>query len=404
MIKELSAYVLNNLWHRKLRSFLTIVSILIGITAIFALVSFGQGLRTYMDQTFKELGSDKLVLQAKGFGPPGSGTATFSQKDLNFVEGINGIDEVSAMMIENTIVQFTQGEKPRYVYVMGMPTDERSDLIEELFTVQVERGRELRRNDKFKAVVGYNYQFPEKVFKKQVELGDTLTINNVEVEVVGFYGTVGNPEDDRNIYVSWETAEDIFDVKDEYNWVIMRTAPGQVPRDLATKVQDKLMNYRGVKEGEEDFFVETFEDIVATFGNVILVLNVILFLIALISVVVAGVNIMNTMYTAVLERTKEIGIMKAVGAQRGMILFLFVMESGVLGLLGGIFGIFFGYLISRFGASIAVYYGLSFLQPAFPLWLTLGCLLFSFLVGAIAGLMPALRASNLNPVDALRYE
>lgn len=404
MIKELSAYMLNNLWHRKLRSFLTIISILIGIAAIFALVSFGQGLRVYMDHVFKEMGSDKLVLQAKGFGPPGSGTATFSQKDLHFLKGINGIDQVSAMMMENTIVQFTSGEKPKYVYVMGMPTDESRDLIEELFTVKVERGRELRNNDKFKAVVGYNYQFPNKVFTKKIDLGDTLTINNIEVEVIGFYGTVGNPEDDRNIYVSWETAEAIFDVEDEFNWVVMRSSPEQVPRDLAEKVQDKFMNYRGVKEGEEDFFVETFEDIVATFGNVILILNVILFLIALISVVVAGVNIMNTMYTAVLERTKEIGIMKAVGAQRSTILLLFVMESGVLGLIGGIFGVFFGYLISRFGASMAIYYGLSFLQPAFPIWLIAGCLLFSFLVGALAGLMPALRASKLNPVDALRYE
>ncbi len=127
-------------------------------------------------------------------------------------------------------------------------------------------------------------------------------------------------------------------------------------------------------------------------------------MIALISVVVAAVNIMNTMYTSILERTQEIGVMKAIGAKNKFILFVFMTESGILGLIGGLVGIIFGYGIAKFGGYIAALYGLGMIRPAFPLWLTMGCLLFAFLVGAGSGLIPSLQASKLKPVDALRYE
>ena len=127
-------------------------------------------------------------------------------------------------------------------------------------------------------------------------------------------------------------------------------------------------------------------------------------MIALISVIVAAVNIMNTMYTSILERTREIGVMKSIGAKNRFILLVFVAESGILGLIGGTIGIFFGYGISYLGGRIAAIYGLTMLKPAFPLWLVMGCLLFAFIVGAASGLLPSIQASKLKPVDALRYE
>jgi putative ABC transport system permease protein len=134
------------------------------------------------------------------------------------------------------------------------------------------------------------------------------------------------------------------------------------------------------------------------------VLSGILILVALISVAVAFVNTMNTMYTAVLERTREIGIMKAIGARNENILFIFVFESALLGFVGGVAGIMLGYLISSFGGAVAVAAGYSLLQPAFPWYLIVGCLLFAFIVGILSGLLPAMKASKLDPVEALRYE
>jgi putative ABC transport system permease protein len=116
------------------------------------------------------------------------------------------------------------------------------------------------------------------------------------------------------------------------------------------------------------------------------------------------VNITNTMYTAVLERTKEIGIMKAIGARNSYILLIFFVESGVLGLLGGASGVLVGYALAKIGGSILSQVGYSGLQPYFPWWLTTGCLVFSFAIGAGSGFLPALQASKQKPVDALRYE
>jgi putative ABC transport system permease protein len=121
-------------------------------------------------------------------------------------------------------------------------------------------------------------------------------------------------------------------------------------------------------------------------------------------VVVAAVNIMNTMYTAVLERTGEIGIMKAVGARNSDILFIFVFEAGLLGAMGGVLGVILGYIVAKIGGGIAAASGFSLLQPIFPWTLVLGCIVFAFLVGAGAGIMPAYKASRLRPVEALRYE
>jgi len=133
-------------------------------------------------------------------------------------------------------------------------------------------------------------------------------------------------------------------------------------------------------------------------------LNGILILIAFISLIIATVNIMNTMYTAVLERTKEIGIMKSIGAKNSSIMNIFLFESGVLGFLGGLVGVIFGYVAASIGGRVAAEGGFAALQPIFPWYLILGCLLFATFVGVIAGYFPAKRASELRPVESLRYE
>ena len=146
------------------------------------------------------------------------------------------------------------------------------------------------------------------------------------------------------------------------------------------------------------------QQVIEQFSTVLIVINGILVLIALISLIVAGVNIMNTMYTAVLERTQEIGVMKAIGARNSDIAFIFLIESGVLGLVGGILGIGFGYVIAKLGESILANAGYAAFYPIFPWQLTAGCLAFAVFIGAFAGLFPARQASKLKPVEALRYE
>ena len=386
-----------------MRSFLTILSILIGITAVFALVSFGQGINKYVNDFAQEMGTDKIMMSPGGFVPPGTSNILFTDDDIDFIRKVKGVKVVTAWMAGTGKIEF-KDFKEKYTFVFGFSTDsEEQRLMEELFGVDIEKGRNLKRGDVLKALLGYNYLIPNKLFKKGLRVGDKIEVNDVKVEVIGFYEEIGNPQDDSQVYLTYEGLEEIFGDKD-YEYLAIRSAAGVDPSALADKIKERFRKRRDQKEGEEDFVVQTFEDTIATFTSVINMLNGVLVLIALISLVVAAVNITNTMYTNVLERTREVGVMKAIGSRNKQILEVFVVESGFLGLVGGILGVLLGYGIAKIGEFAAKSAGLTFLKPAFPLWLIIGCLAFAFFVGAGSGVLPAIRASRLKPVDALRYE
>jgi putative ABC transport system permease protein len=356
-----------------------------------------------MDVLADEAGADKLFIQAKGFGVPGTSDNFYiTRDDIDFVQKIQGVNEISGIYMGVANINFKKQVK--YAYIMGYDT-RKKDFIFESFTVSIIKGRELKKGELDRVLLGYNYQIPEKMFRKPIEVGEKVEINGMKFEVSGFVSEIGNPADDSNIYITEEAFEQLFpDNKDKFGYVMASADKTISPTDLAEKIEDKLRNRRDQKEGEEDFSVESFEDLLETFGTFIDIINGILILIAFISVIVASVNVMNTMYTAVMERTKEIGVMKAIGAKNSDIIFIFVFESGLLGLIGGILGIILGYLISTTGGNYAALAGYSALYPVFPISLIIGCLLFSCFIGAVSGVLPAIQASKLKPVDALRYE
>ncbi|MBN2367415.1 ABC transporter permease [Candidatus Woesearchaeota archaeon] len=396
-------YAVQNLLHRKTRSWLTILSILMGITAIYAILSFGYGIQDYMDTLAEEAGADKLYVQARSIGAPGTDdTFSISKDEFEYISKIKGVNEIAPMYMKIGEIEH-KGEKI-FNWLLGYDPKDYEFLFES-FTADVERGRPLKKGDTYKLLLGYNYQVADEIFKKPVNLGDKLLLNGVTFEVVGFVSKIGNPSDDGNIYISLEATELLYPgAKDKYAMVLLSSDKTTTPKDLADRIMEKLRKYKGQEEGNEDFYVQTFEDIIQTFGTIINVLNGVLVLIAFISLIVAFVNIMNTMYTSVLERTNEIGVMKAIGARNSDILFIFVFESGLLGLIGGMLGIVAGYFVASFGGMIAAASGYTMLKPVFPIGLTIACAVFAFITGALAGLLPARRASKLNPIDALRYE
>jgi len=400
-------YSLNNITKRKMRSLLTVLSILIGITAIYAIVSFGQGLNMYIDSFADQMGRDKIIIQARSIGAPGTDdTFQITQSDLDFVRKVKGVEEATGAYMKTGEVEFNDQKK--FVFVSGTTTGEEQELVNEVFTLEIIKGRNIKGNDKLKVVLGYNYMLNNRIFSKAMKLGDKLdiTYENItyKADVIGFFEEVGNPQDDSNVYLSQDGMRQIFNVDEVYQFIMLRSSPGYDPTALAEKIQDRLRKHKDQDKGEEDFFVQTFDQAIESFTNVIDILNIILVIIALISSVVAAINITNTMYTAVLERTREIGVMKAIGAKRRDILTIFLIESGFLGALGGVVGVALGYAISKTGGIMISQAGYSMLSPAFPAWLTIGCILFSFIVGAGAGLLPSIHAAREKPVDALRYE
>jgi putative ABC transport system permease protein len=298
--------------------------------------------------------------------------------------------------------EIKQYREIKYIYLIGFDP---KGFILNTFTVDILEGRQLKKGETSKVVLGYNFLVPDKIFQEPQKVGDKIEINGKSFDIVGFYKEIGNPTDDSQIYLTYEGFDELYpDTKDQFSFVMLKAGTGEDPEELALKIKDKLRKYKDQEEGKEDFFVQTFTDVLSTFTNIISILNGVLILIAFVSLLVASVNIINTMYTAILERTKEIGIMKAIGARNQDILMIFLIESGFLGMIGGIIGVILGYLISTAGGSIAAASGFSSLRPKFPVLLTIGSILFAFFIGAVSGILPAIRASKLNPVDALRTE
>lgn len=406
MIKDLIKYVSKNLMLNLTRSSLTILSILMGIMAIFALLSFGQGLTAYIDEVAEDMGTDNLIAQPQGSGPPGSTGTFLSKDDLEFIKKQRGVFDATPFIMQYAEIRDDPDKKGKWVFATGMATS--SDEIkfaQSVFSAfEIDEGRDLRSGDSKKAVVGNNYRIANKIFSKPLGLGDKIYVNDEKYEIIGFYAEIGNPQDDANVIISLDDAEALFDTKDKYQMIYLKAEAGVAPSDLAEKLTEKLRKDKGFKEGQEDFSITTLESQLETFNQIFGVLNGILVLIAGISILVAAVNIANTMYTSVLERTKEIGIMKAIGAVNGYIMSVFVIESGFLGIFGGIVGVLVGYIIASVAGKIIAAAGYSFLKPIFPTWLTVGCILFAGIVGTLSGFLPAKQASALNPVDALRED
>jgi len=401
MIKpSLIKYSLENIYKRRRRSWLTIVSVLIGIASITALISFGYGISFYVSSMSNKMGNDKIIVMAKGMSPMGS-SVKFDKSDADAINRVNGVEEVMGMYAISAEIEY--GKEKRYAYLVGGDFKEHRKLIEELTTVEIIVGDALSSNEKSKAVLGYNYQFADKIFSKPLKLGDRIIVNGHPLTISGFYGAVGTSEDDSQIYVTEVAAEEVFGAT-SYSEIFVRTSPGENATKVAEDVAKELRKHRNQKKGAEDFFVQTFEQVIATFTSILNVIIAVVILIAVISVIVASVNIMNTMYASILERTKEIGIFKAIGARNSEILWIFMTESGILSLTGGIIGIVLGFAIAKIGGSIIASAGYGFFAPYFNWQMVASILLFSFAVGIIAGFLPSYKASKLSPVEALRYE
>ena len=404
MLQDYLRYVIENFRKRKLRSWLTMIGIFIGIAAVVALVSLGQGMQKFIDEQFEVLGADKIIIQPKtGFAPPGSDTTTseLTKDDAEVVERVRGISETTGFIIENVKVEFN--EQTRFHQIFSIPTDEGKKLYDEINQFEVQNGRDLRKGDKFKVLVGIAF-IEDDLFQPNVKVGDKIKIDDFDFKVVGHYERIGNSQDDRTLIITEDAMREIFNVEERVDFILARASKGDKPADVAARVEKELRDFRGLEEGKEDFVAQTFEDFVATIGNILLVVQLVLVGIAAISLLVGGIGITNTMYTAVLERTKEIGIMKAIGAKNEDILKIFLLESGILGMSGGLIGVILGMGFSKLVEIAVATTGNTFLKASFSPYLVIGSLLFAFLVGTASGVLPAIRASKLKPVDALRYE
>ena len=402
MISDYFNLAFKNLKSRKTRSFLTVLGIFIGIMAVVALISIGQGMQNAINDQFESLGKDKIIIRSDVMGPPGSATSKslmLTESDLDAVKNTRGIEDAIGFLTKSGTA--TRNGELKVIYVFGVNPDD-LEMVGSIIP-EISEGRNLKQDDKYKAVVGYEHVYGD-LWKKPVKIGDSIEIENKSFRVVGVLGKIGNPIDDSMIMIQKDEMKDLFNTGEEVSEMIAQVSSGFEPADVAESVKKTLRKEKDEKEGEETFSVQTSEQLMDAFSNIFGIVQAVLIGIAAISLIVGGIGIMNTMYTSVLERTREIGIMKSIGAKNSDIFMIFFMEAGMLGLVGGLVGVALGIGISKAVEMIAVNAGITMLQVAMPLWLIFGALAFSFIVGCLSGTLPAMRASRLRPVEALRYE
>ncbi len=394
----------NNLKRRKLRAWLTILGIFIGIAAVVSLISLGQGLQAFINEQFEQVGGDKILIQSKTFAPPGSVTEKellLTKDDLKVVLDVSGVEDAEGALIRTGLA--INRKEQEIVFINGL-NEKYLEIFGDIDAVEIVEGRQLRDGDRSKIVVGYNHVFGN-LWDKDVGVGRDIEIKGKEFEIIGVLKKQGNPGDDNSIWIEKETFKEIFNTGDDEGVIIVKTRAGFNPERVAENIAKKLRNARNEREGEETFSVQSFSQLLETFTDIFAVIQAVFVGIAAISLIVGGVGIMNTMYTSVLERTKEIGTMKAIGAKNSDIFKIFLFESGLLGFVGGVIGVFIGIIIGKGIEYIAtIQLGSPFIKAVFGLPLIIGALAFSFFVGAISGVLPAMQATKLKPAEALRYE
>ncbi len=392
---------LRNIRKKGVRSWLTMLGIFVGIAAVVSLISLGQGMQEFMDDQFASMGNDMIIVMP-GTGFEGFGSNKLTEHDEKLIKSVRGVKNVAPFIIKISRVEF--GKDRIDTWIAGVPFDDRYELLEDIDTFKQIAGTRPDDKDKYKVNVGYLFYTGDKFDGKEVKPGSKLIINGVQFRVSGALDRIGNDQDDSQIYINLDTAKELFS-EDGYDQFMLRSEEGQDPSVVAERITEEMRQDRNQEEGEENFNVQTSEQLMEMMGGIMSSVQAVVVGISMISLMVGGIGIMNAMYTSVLERTPEIGVMKAIGAKNRDIMEMFLVESGVMGMVGGFVGIIIGLGMSKSVEYYAVnYLNQDLLKASTDPVIIFGALAFSFITGCLSGVFPAMQAAKLKPVEALRYE
>lgn len=371
-----------NTRRQKTRSTLTIIGIVIGIAAIVALGSFGEGLNYMVEKQLETLAGKIMVYQTGSSMLTGYSGSEITPEQVTDLEGTPGVKDVIPLIFqvlgtEGGGFQFAQPDM-----AIGIQPDKQDYFKGE--KVGMYEGRQLEDGDSGVATLGKMY-----AEKYNLEVGDYVTVEGEDFYIVGVVEQTDNMDIDGSVLIPLEELRELLDIE-TYPFVLV------VPEDL-----DKSEELaEDIKDTYEDFDVISGKDLARTVSE--LMANIRLFTLGIgaIAAIVGGLGVMNTMIMAVLERKREIGVFKAIGATDRMVLKQFLTESAMLSLIGGVMGILLGVLASVAMGALSNFAATPVVTPA----LVAGSFIFALMLGLVGGLYPALKAAKLDPVEALRYE
>lgn len=395
-IEDIAFISANSLNERKFRFALNLIGILIGCAAVTGLISLTQGMNAEISGELGALGGNTITVIPGRMGP-GQGMGdqvvpTLDWRDIDLLEELPDIDLV-APTVSGGGASYTLKGDPYLVSVTGI-TDVFFQINE---GTVVEDGREILRSDNAVAVIGYGVANPDPDEGPLVDVGDRVKLTSevggeykdLTVRVVGILeesgGTMGS---DNNFYIPLKTCEQFFETDGEYDTIQVLIEDSDLVEGVAYNIEDEI---EGVTALTASSAMEMISSITGT-------IEAVLGGVAAISLLVAGVGIINTMTVSVMERTKEIGTMKAIGAKSTDILAMFMTEAALTGIIGGLLGAGFGFVL---GDVVGNFVGIS---PEPTVSLALMVVGFAVITSILSGLYPSWNASKLNPVEALRHE
>lgn len=402
---------LNITLHSKLRSWLTVIGIVIGVAAVVAIVSIGQGLQQNVQSRLSGVGEDLITLSPGGrgassgfrggFGEGGGATsANLTIRDIQVMQSINNVKFVEGI-VSGRAVTYYLGEKA------SLSVDGVDPLTwQYMVTSTIDTGRLLGPADSNVIVVGS--RVGNQTFKEPLYVGRSLELEGKPFKIIGILKPVDGGEDGK-VYMPIHSARSTLTTTDNqtYNSILVKVTDVSAVTQVMADADAKLAISRHVANLKKDYSLRSAQAQAQRLADVTSTMTLFLGAIAAVSLLVGAVGIANTMFTAVIEKTREIGIMKAIGAKNADILLVFMLNAAMVGLVGGVLGVLLGTIVSK----LIPYLGISLFLPGggqmstvISPGLIIGSLFLAIGIGIISGVIPAYRASKLRPVDALRYE
>ena len=398
---------LKNIRERKTRVFLTLLGIGIGIMAIVALMSIGEGMEQAITQELSSLSDTIFVTIGADIDAAASGgNLDFSQleyltdRDIGDLQRIQGIRDISPILSSRGIARYNGINEQ--VSLLGMNPQNMQSIFG-IESLGLEDGTFLVEGDQNKCLIGYN--IAHEYFDTDIPVGGRIKINGQPFFVSGIYKEEGigfSTQTDDSIHL---TTIDFTQLTGQTNVsaVIIRVFDVTRVNSIADEVELAINENHG---SDEFTNVVTMSSILNSINSVLSIIQAVLLGIAAISLLVASIGIMNTMLTSVIERTHEIGVMKAIGANNVDVMGIFLFEGMFISLLGGIGGVIVGII----GANAFTYVssqsmgGGVFLQPVFTIFSIFLAVAVAVIVGMISSFYPAWKASRMSPIEAVRYE
>jgi putative ABC transport system permease protein len=403
---------LESLSSNKMRSGLTVLGIVIGVAAVIAMLAVGTGAQDSITGSISGIGTNLLFVFSGG-GRMGGGQEVRNPKPLTLQDAAAIADPFAAPSVQlvapvlqgsflvgaagETTTTTVSGVTPDYFPLRNYAVTEGEIITEENLL-----GRA--------SVALIGPETADTLFGRHDGLvGETMTIEGQPFRIIGVLASKGGGmfgSEDNSVLIPFSTAQTRLiqrRTRDQVDMLMVQVASADAVPTAVDEVSNILRSRHRTEVGADDFTVFSQQDFLSTAATITGVLTIFLGGIAAISLLVGGIGIMNIMLVSVTERTKEIGLRKALGARKRDILTQFLTESSLLSLFGGIIGIGFGWLISFIVEKVALASGTAF-YPRIGLDAVLLATIFSAAVGLFFGIYPANRAANLEPVEALRYE